>query len=52
MIANHVYLIYKSRQCLPWNTLQCLICHKNEPSYKELFLTLERRTYVKLNWLK
>ena len=52
IIPNHVNLIYKSRQGLSLNNLKCLIWHKNKPSDEEIFLTLEMRTYVKLNCLK
>ena len=52
MFPNHVYLIYKSKQDFSLNNLQCLILHNTKPNYKELFLTFELRTYVKLNCLK
>ena len=41
-----------SRQGLSLNYLQYLIWHKKKLSGEELFLTLEMRTYVKLNCLK
>ena len=52
MFTRHVYLIYKSKQDLALNNLQCLIWHKTKSTYKELFLTFELCTYVKLNCLK
>ena len=52
MFANHMYLIYKSKQDFYLNDLQSLIWHKTKPTYKELFLTFELRAYVQLNCLK
>ena len=52
MFTHHVYLIYKSKQDLALNNLQCLIWHKTKSTYKELFLTFELHSYVKLNCLK
>ena len=39
MFTHDVYLIYKSKQDLALNNLQCLIWHKTKQTYKELFLT-------------
>ena len=52
MLTSHLYLIYKSKQDLAVNNLQCGIWHKTKPIYEELFLTFELPTYVKLNCLK
>ena len=52
MFTHHMYLIYKSKQDLALNNLQCLIWHKTKSTYKELFLRFGLHTYVKLNCLK
>ena len=52
MFTHHVYLIYKSKQDSVLNKFQCSIWHKTKSTYKELFLTFELHTYVKLNCLK
>ena len=52
MFTHYVYLIYKFKQDLALNNLQCLIWHKTKQTYKELFLAFELRIYVKLNCLK
>ena len=52
MFTHHVYLIYKSKQDLALNKLQCLIWHKTKSTYKEMFLKFELLTYVKLNYFE
>ena len=52
LFTDLVYLIYKSKQDLSLNNLQCLIWHKIKQTYEELFLTFEVNTYGKLNCLK